>query len=114
MSFVLGIDIGGTFTDCIAVRTEEAGATQVEIGKASSTPPDFETGFIESIATVAESYDLGSDEVLAQTAAIYHGCTVGTNALVEDNTAKAGLLSTQGHRDAIFIMQSGGRLVNET
>lgn len=115
MSYVLGIDIGGTFTDCVAVETDRgaARASHVEIGKASSTPPDFETGFVDSISTVASRYALTPSAMLGSTTAIYHGCTVGTNALVEGRTAKVGLLSTRGHRDAIFIMQGGGRLSKE-
>ena len=41
---------------------------------------------------------------------IYHGCTVGTNALVENKVARVGLLATRGHTDTIFHMRAGARL----
>lgn len=109
MGYVLGIDIGGTFTDCIAI--DEDG--KAEIGKAFSTPPDFHDGFLESIAAVAERIGIGAGELLSQADGVYHGCTVGTNALVEGRTAKVALLTTRGHRDSIFSMKAGRRLQNQ-
>jgi N-methylhydantoinase A len=108
MGVVLGIDIGGTFTDCIAVDS----SGRVEIGKAFSTPPDFETGFIASIEAVAEHFDTDGTHLLANADGVYHGCTVGSNALVEGRTAQVGLLTTRGHRDSIFHMKAGRRLQN--
>jgi N-methylhydantoinase A len=105
MGYIVGVDIGGTFTDCIAI--DEVGT--VTIGKAPSTPPDFQTGFVDSIRATAGRLDISLEELL-QDAKIYHGCTVGTNALVERRTAKVGLLATSGHGDAIIVMQAGGRL----
>jgi N-methylhydantoinase A len=106
MGYVIGVDIGGTFTDCIAIDS----AGTVTIGKAPSTPPDFQTGFVDSLRETARRLGLSLDEFLADADGIYHGCTVGTNALVENRTAKVGLLTTRGHRDVIFGMQAGGRL----
>ena len=37
---------------------------------------------------------------------VYHGCTVGTNALVERKTARVGPLATRGHADSVFIMKA--------
>jgi N-methylhydantoinase A len=105
MGYIVGIDIGGTFTDCIAI--DEAGT--VTIGKAPSTPPDFQTGFVDSIRATAGRLGISLEELLAE-AKIYHGCTVGTNALVERRTARVGLLATSGHGDSIIVMQAGGRL----
>jgi N-methylhydantoinase A len=105
MGYIVGVDIGGTFTDCIAI--DDAGA--VTIGKAPSTPPDFQTGFLDSIRATASRIGITLEELLGD-AKLYHGCTVGTNALVERRTAKVGLLATSGHGDAIIVMQAGGRL----
>jgi N-methylhydantoinase A len=106
MSYLIGVDIGGTFTDCIAI--DDAG--KITIGKAPSTPPDFQTGFIDAVRETARSLDLSLEDLLAQTRGLYHGCTVGTNALVERRTAEVALLTTSGHADVIFTMQAGGRL----
>jgi N-methylhydantoinase A len=108
LSFAIGIDIGGTFTDCVAV--DEDAAAELMIGKAPSTPPQFEDGVAAALEAVAKGCQLELESFLAATKAIYHGCTVGTNALVEGRTAKVGLIATRGHSDAIFIMQAGGRL----
>lgn len=115
--YVVGVDIGGTFTDCIVVQAKPAtraavGDEGAAIGKASSTPPDFHTGFIESMRAAAQGLGISLEELVSEADAIYHGCTVGTNALVESRTAKVGLLTTRGHRDTIFAMQAGGRLRN--
>jgi len=107
MGYVIGVDIGGTFTDCVVI--DDAG--QVTIGKSSSTPPDFQTGFVDSLRIVAERLGMGLDQLIGATKGIYHGCTVGTNALVENRTAKVGLLTTRGHRDVLFGMQGGARLI---
>ena len=106
-NFTIGVDIGGTFTDCVAVD----GGGNVAIGKVSSTPPEFQRGFIGSIGEVASRLGMSQAALLAQTDAILHGCTVGTNALVEKRTAKVALLVTAGHRDTIFMMRAGERLV---
>ena len=108
MGVVLGIDIGGTFTDCIAVDSSGG----VQIGKAFSTPPNFHDGFIASIEAVAQHLDTDAAALLAEADGVYHGCTIGTNALVEGRTAKVALLTTRGHRDSIFQMKAGRRLQN--
>ena len=110
MRYIVGVDIGGTFTDCVALKAAGTGASPtVRIGKALSTPPDFQTGFIASLRTTAEMHGVELAEMLAD-AQVYHGCTVGTNALVERKTARVGLLATRGHVDSVFIMKAGGRL----
>ena len=108
--YIVGVDIGGTFTDCVALKTSDDGTPPVvKIGKSSSTPPDFQTGFIGSLRTAAEMHGVALEEMLAN-AQVYHGCTVGTNALVEHKTARVGLLASRGHTDTIFIMKAGNRL----
>jgi N-methylhydantoinase A len=105
--YTIGIDIGGTFTDCVAAGADGG----IAIGKVASTPPDFHHGFVASIGAVAARLGLTQAGLLSQAEAIVHGCTVGTNALVEKRTAKVALLVTAGHRDTIYTMQAGHRLV---
>lgn len=109
MQYIVGVDIGGTFTDCVVLDTAAENGVAVEIGKASSTPPDFQTGFLHALEAGARGHDL-TLQALLRSARVFHGCTVGTNALVEGKTARVGLLSTRGHIDATFIMRSGARL----
>ncbi|MBN9621383.1 MAG: hydantoinase/oxoprolinase family protein, partial [Actinobacteria bacterium] len=107
---IIGVDIGGTFTDCIVVTPDGA----VTIGKALSTGPEFDDGFINAVAAAAARLGLDLEELVSSAEGIYHGCTVGTNAMVEGRTAKVALLTTRGHRDVLASMQAGRRLRSQT
>ena len=112
MRYIVGVDIGGTFTDCVVLDTGDGAADTapvIRIGKALSTPPDFQRGFVDALRSAAAMHDVSLEDLLAN-AYVYHGCTVGTNALVEHKTAKVGLIATRGHADSIFIMRAGARL----
>src|SRR5215472_5186287 len=83
----IGIDVGGTFTDLVAV--DDIG--RATLAKVPSTPEDPSAGVL--------------DGLLAQTERIVHGTTVATNALLEHKGAKVGLLTTEGHRDVIEMRE---------
>lgn len=102
MSFSIAIDIGGTFTDCIV----EDRRGELHIFKASSTPPDFETGFMNALKLAAESFGLGLADFLGQTSRIVHGSTVSTNALVERKAARTGFLCNAGHPDILTLREA--------
>ena len=87
---VIGVDVGGTFTDILALD-ETAGA--VKVAKTPSTRGDQSVGFLEGILKVTD--DLG------QVATIIHGTTVATNALLERKGAKTGIITTAGFRDVL-------------
>jgi N-methylhydantoinase A len=105
MGYFCGIDIGGTFTDCVVL--DDAG--QVTLAKVSSTPPNFADGFLNALDAVAGRLELGTGEFLAQTDLLLHGTTVGTNVLVQMKGARTGLITTRGHGDALIMMRSAGR-----
>lgn len=106
MGYIVGIDIGGTFTDCTVI--DEAG--EVTVAKSPSTPPDFARGFFDVLGIAAERLSLNLEELLAETTAIGHGTTVATNAMVERRGAKVGLLTTAGHGDVLRMMRAYGRV----
>jgi N-methylhydantoinase A len=106
MPYICGVDIGGTFTDCVVI--DETG--EVTISKTPSTPPDFAEGFFESLRLAAESIGFSLKELMADTQMLSHGTTVATNAVVEQRGSKVGLITTAGHGDAILIMRSYGRV----
>jgi N-methylhydantoinase A len=108
--YVIGVDIGGTFTDCAVVD----GDGTVTIAKAPSSPPDFETGFFAAIGHAARMRETTLEEIVGGARGVYHGCTVGTNALVEDKVKPVGLITTRGHADSIFSMQSGRRMRSQS
>jgi N-methylhydantoinase A len=87
---VIGIDVGGTFTDVFALD-EASGACTV--GKVPTTRHDPAQGVLDGIRTVAA--DLGG------VATVVHGTTVGTNALIERTGAATGLITTAGFRDVL-------------
>jgi N-methylhydantoinase A len=97
MSYTIGIDVGGTFTD-IVVSAADGGTI---IAKAATTPADQSEGVLDGIGLAAERLGLTAVELLHQTARIVHGTTVATNALLEGKTARVALLTTAGHRDVI-------------
>lgn len=105
MTYYCGVDIGGTFTDC--VLTDENGA--ITLAKTSSTPPNFEQGFLDAVAEAARQRGIEPEEIFPQIELLLHGTTVGTNVLVQMRGAKTGLITTRGHRDALIMMRSYGR-----
>ena len=105
MGYYCGVDIGGTFTDCVIM--DESGT--LTLAKTSSTPPDFSEGFMAAVEEGARRAGLGVEELLSQTDLLLHGTTVGTNVLVQMRGARTGLITTRGHGDALLMMRSFGR-----
>jgi N-methylhydantoinase A len=102
MRYVLGVDIGGTFTDCVAVD-EEGG---VSLGKALSTPDDFAIGAIDAVRDAARNIGLRDEEELIRSARFFfHACTIGDNTLITRAGAKTALVTTKGFADAILMMR---------
>jgi N-methylhydantoinase A len=104
--FTVGIDIGGTFTDC-AVIEEKSGS--ITVAKALSTPKKPSDGFFAALEAAAEELGLTLSSLLTRTSRIVHGTTRGTNAIVARHGAKVGLITTIGHRDVTHIMKGGAR-----
>ena len=98
-NYVIGVDSGGTFTDCVAIADDGT----VTRAKSPSTPSDFSIGVLNSIKRVAEELDEDFNDVLLNSALFAHGTTVATNALLTRTGSKTGYLTTQGHEDAIII-----------
>ena len=87
---VIGVDVGGTFTDLFVLDEATASA---RIVKVPSTRGEEARGFMNGIARVGA----GAEAI----ATIVHGTTVGTNALLERKVAKTGILTTRGFRDVL-------------
>src|SRR5258707_9993418 len=109
MSYLVGIDIGGTFTDCAIV--DRAG--KLLTTKVPSTPPDFARGMMDALGAGAEALGIPLDRFCRDIDFLSHGTTVGTNTIIQKRGAKVGLITTKGHEDAIHIMRGsrgyGGR-----
>ena len=109
MSYLVGIDIGGTFTDCAIVD----GAGKLLTTKVPSTPQDFARGMLDALGAGAEALGLSLERFCREIRFLSHGTTVGTNTIIQKKGAKVGLITTRGHEDAIHIMRGsrgyGGR-----
>jgi N-methylhydantoinase A len=97
----IGIDVGGTFTDLVAVDREG----RTTLAKSASTPSDPSLGVMDGLGLLAEALGLAREALLQRTERIVHGTTVATNALLERKGAKLGLLTTEGHRDVIEMRE---------
>ena len=89
---VVGVDVGGTFTDLILM---EPATGAVRLAKVPSTPANQAAGVLAALDGAAAS--------LADVAAIVHGTTVTTNALLERKLARTGLITTRGFRDVLEL-----------
>ena len=105
MPYLIGVDTGGTFTDCVVM--DEAG--KIHVGKAPSTPQDFSEGILQSVRVTAETLGMTLESLLRQTSLFCHGSTAATNALLTRSGAKTGLITTIGFEDTIFIMRVIGK-----
>jgi N-methylhydantoinase A len=109
--FVCGVDIGGTFTDCVLIAEDG----RVAFGKALSSPGDsFQSGFFGSIEAAAEQFGLDGTAIYQRMdRLISHGSTVATNIVVERKGAGIGMLVTKGFEDTTRIMRGMGRAAGE-
>ncbi len=92
----IGVDIGGTFTDCVLVD-EETGA--VTLRKLLTTPEDPAAAVLDGVQALLDAGGIGIGAV----SALVHGTTLVTNALIERKGARAGMLVTAGMRDILDI-----------
>src|ERR1700739_3662623 len=97
----IGIDVGGTFTDLVAI--DASGHTV--FAKSLSTPQDQSIGVMAGLGELARRLNLSRADMLKQTQRLVHGTTVATNALLERKGAKVALLTTAGHRDVLEMRE---------
>ena len=100
---VVGVDVGGTFTDLFVLDERDGSA---RIVKVPSTRGEEARGFMNGVVRVSEGNTTASEGeasggVAASLATIVHGTTVGTNALLERKVARTGIITTRGFRDVL-------------
>ncbi len=88
----IGIDIGGTFTDLVAITADGRVITH----KIASTPHDYGDGIIDGLRALLASHGDTVGEVL-------HATTIGSNTVLEGKGARTGLITTKGFRDILEI-----------
>ena len=94
MSWIVGCDTGGTFTDVFALS--DAGESRV--AKVPSTPPRFDVGVVEGVEA------LGIEPAEVDT--LFHGTTVTTNAVITKTGAPSAVVATLGFRDVLEIRRA--------
>jgi len=90
--YVLGCDVGGTFTDIVVT-----GAGRVHTLKVSSTPDDYSRAILQGVRQVQEEFGIDPGAI----AAVVHATTVATNTILEHKGAKTALVTTEGFRDVL-------------
>ena len=99
MTYRIGVDVGGTFTDFLL--HSESGPPRA--AKTPSTPSDLSEGFVAGLSELAASEGKPLPAFLSDVDLIVHGTTVTTNAVLTGNVASVGLLTTRGFRDALAM-----------
>src|SRR5476649_2044675 len=90
--WIAGIDVGGTFTDLIAINLADGA---VRLAKVPTTTDNQAYGVLAALESAG--LDLG------QIGLIVHGTTTTTNALLERKLAKTGMITTRGFRDVLEL-----------
>lgn len=103
MTFRIGVDIGGTFTDLILIKDNG----ERFIYKEDSTPQEPLKAITVGLVGLAKEAGLSATEMLKSTEVLVHGQTRATNALIERNGPKIALLGTEGFRDVIYFGNGG-------
>ena len=93
--YFVGVDIGGTFTDVIAV---DSSTGDITVRKVPSTPPTFVEGILDGLDKLP--FELNDIDLFV------HGSTIGTNAIIERRGAPTALLTTEGFRDVLLCARA--------
>jgi N-methylhydantoinase A len=96
MSWTIGVDVGGTFTDFHA-SDDATGAYHV--AKTPSTPANPAEAILTGLVALCDQYDIPLGEITR----LSHGTTVGTNALIQRSGGRVALITTEGFRDLLEI-----------
>ena len=99
MSWRIGVDIGGTFTD-VALVNEDNG--RIGIAKVSTTPDDFGAGVVQALSIALDDHNVVPESV----SLLSHATTVVTNAILENKGARIALVATRGFRDVLELRRS--------
>lgn len=99
MSYRLGVDVGGTFTDLLLVNESTGGTWSAKV---PSTPADQSIGVLNGIARVCERAGIAAKQIDH----VMHGTTVATNTVLTGTGARCGLVTTIGYRQVLQIARS--------
>ncbi|MEE8258520.1 MAG: hydantoinase/oxoprolinase family protein [Sphingomonadales bacterium] len=99
MSYRLGVDVGGTFTDLLIIQDETGETHRLKV---PSTPQDPSLAVITGARTLCEANGITADEIQF----FLHGTTVATNAILEGKVCRVGLIVTEGFRQVLHMARA--------
>lgn len=101
MSFRIGVDVGGTFTDFLVAADDGHGKGKARIYKTSTTGANPAEGFFRGLEKAAADNSMNLSEFLPQVSTIVHGTTITTNTVLTGAGAITGFVTTHGFRDVL-------------
>ena len=105
-SFIVGLDIGGTFTDAVALSP----GGRLITAKVPTTPRDLREGMSNAIASLADDAGIPLGTFLSRVSRFAHATTQTSNVMFTWSGANVGMLTTRGFRDELLIMRARGRV----
>jgi N-methylhydantoinase A/oxoprolinase/acetone carboxylase beta subunit len=93
---LVGVDVGGTFTDLVFADTEDGGTLT---HKVPTTPDDPSRGVVSGLIELCDRYGVPRQAIDV----VFHGTTIATNAILEHDGAVTGMITTEGYRDILHI-----------
>ena len=93
---LIGVDVGGTFTDFVVTNTE---SRETGVHKIPTTLEDPSRGVVSGLKQACDLFGINTADVHH----ILHGTTIATNAVLEYDGARTGLITTEGYRDILHI-----------
>jgi N-methylhydantoinase A len=105
--YTLAIDIGGTFTDCVAIDEVDGNVTTCKV---PTTPDELQRGVFAGIDQIADNLGLATPALLSDVNRFVHATTQSSNAVFARSGARTALLTTRGFGDTMLIMRATGRV----
>ena len=105
--YTLAVDIGGTFTDCVAIDETDGRLTMCKV---PTTQDDLQRGVFNGLDQIAGDLDLSTPALLGDVSRFVHATTQSSNAVFAGTGARTAVLTTRGFGDTLLIMRATGRV----
>ena len=99
MTWTVGVDIGGTFTDIALLAPDQA----CRLWKEDSTPEEPERAVVQGLKNVAAQLDLDLHDFMSDVTLLVHGSTIALNTVITRRGPRVGLVCTSGFRDVLYF-----------
>jgi N-methylhydantoinase A len=96
----VGVDTGGTFTDCVYVDSE---TNEIRVSKVPSDPSEPQAAIVAGLAALRMRDGASRDRSALSLESVTHGTTIATNAVLTGDLGRVGLITTRGFRDVLEI-----------